>query len=76
MNNPPINNELREGILGYRSFERNWSKYNKSLVERIFSLLDADSLSKWKNSLEEENKCKKFIYEQILANQRLVDNRR
>ncbi len=59
MNSPPINNELREGILGYRSFERNWSKYNKSLVERMFSLLDTNSLSKWKNSLEEENKCKR-----------------
>ena len=59
MNSPPINNELREGILGYRSFERNWSKYNRSLVERMFSLLDANSLSKWKNSLEEENKCKR-----------------
>ena len=61
MNNTPINNELREGILGYRSFERNWSKYNSSLFERMFSLLDTNSLSKWKHSLEEENKCKRRI---------------
>jgi len=45
MNSPRINNELREGILGYRSFERNLSKYNKSLVDGLFILLDANSLS-------------------------------
>ena len=59
MNSPPINDKLKEGILGYRSSVRNWSKYNRSLVERMFSLLDANSLSKWKHSLEEENKCKR-----------------
>jgi len=56
---PPINNELREGILGYRSSVRNWSKYNRSRVDRMHSLLDINSLSKWKYSLEEENKCKR-----------------
>ena len=59
MKNPPINDKLKEGILGYRSSVRNWSKYNKSLVERMFSLLDTNSLYKWKHSLEEENKCKR-----------------
>jgi Transposase DDE domain. len=59
MNNPLINDKLKEGILGYRSSVRNWSKYNKSLVERMFSLLDTNSLYKWKHSLEEENKCKR-----------------
>jgi len=56
---PPINDKLREGILGYRSSVRNWSKYNRSLVDRMHSLLDINSLSKWKYSLEEENKCKR-----------------
>ena len=55
----PIYDKLREVILGYRSSVRDWSKYNKSLVERMFSLLDTNSLYKWKHSLEEENKCKR-----------------
>ena len=58
MNNPPINDKLREGILGYRPSVRNWSKYNRSLVERMFSLLDTNSLYKWKHRLEEDNRYK------------------
>jgi len=30
---PQIKDKLREGTLGYRSSVRNWSKYNKSLVD-------------------------------------------
>jgi len=55
---PPINDKLREGILGYLGYQsavRNWSIYNRSLVDRMHSLLDINSLSKWKYSLEEEN---------------------
>jgi hypothetical protein len=60
MNRHPINsNELKERILRYRSIERNWSKYNRSLVERMFSLMDVNSLSRWKNYLEEDNKSKR-----------------
>jgi len=56
---PPINNKLRERILGYQSSVRNWSKYNRSLVYRMHILLDINSICKWKYSLEEENKCKR-----------------
>ena len=55
MNNPPINDKLKEGILGYRSSFRNWSKYNRPLVEGILSLLDTDPLHKWKHLLDEDN---------------------
>jgi len=68
---PPINDKLREGILGHQSSVRNWSKYNRSLVDRMHSLLDINSLSKWKYSLEEENKCKRgrlFRVPDILIN--------
>ena len=58
MNNPPINDKLKGGILGYRPSVRNWSKYNRSLVERMFSLLDTNSLYKWKHRLEEDNRYK------------------
>jgi len=58
MNNPPINDKLKEGILGYWSSVRDWSKYNRSLVERMFSLLDTNSLYKWKHLLEEDNRYK------------------
>jgi hypothetical protein len=58
MNNPLIDNKLKEGILGYRLSVRNWSKYNRTLLDRMFSLLDADSLYKWKHHLEEDNRYK------------------
>ena len=56
---PPINDKLREGISEYWSPVWELSKYNRSLVDRIHSLLDINSLYKWKYSLEEENKCKR-----------------
>jgi len=62
MNNPQTNDKLKEGILGYRSSVKNWSKYNKSLVERMFSLLDTNSLYKWKHRLEEDNRYEKPSY--------------
>jgi len=51
-----INNELIEGIFGYRSFEKTGantiSRYNKYIVKRNFSFLEADSLFKRKNFIK------------------------